>query len=105
MNINWEIIKEKYPKGYVKYRIYYCGFESSLLTGNNTICYCDLEKFFDDNEFIIEIINWTFLKEFMFYINWYGDSFESEKYNSRKECKEQAIYKAFEILENKLKEG
>ena len=122
MNIDWNEIKEKYPKiwkiflkkinveyfvspmGYQflrKYNEYTCQYDID-------ICYCDIEKFFDDNELLI-LLDYEYKNmqkdKYWFYIVENYDSEENrEIYNSRDKAKEQAIYKAFEILEQQIKE-
>jgi len=62
----WEEIKEKYSKAYSKFRLFYGGFESSLLTGNNEICFCNLEKFFDEQGIIL--LSWHDTIKKIFYL-------------------------------------
>lgn len=113
MNIDWQKIEEKYPMSYHKFikqydEIYDNGLLKVVKTINaeeninDDVCFCDFEKFFDENGIIIEIINWKYKKEYMFYINFPDGSFESGKYNSRQETKIEAVYKAFEIMEGQI---
>ncbi len=121
MNIDWKLIKEKYPKSYEKFIdcIFFKPFKIAkiqsdldyLIIKDNLIilgaykisfCFCDLEKFFDEQgiiilykhrigHFQIEIRNKNIS------LLWCSPLTET-----RQEAQEQAIYKAFEIMENKL---
>ncbi len=96
MNIDWKLIKEKYQKSY-KDCIQFAISSDDEFHFN---CFCDFEKFFDDNRVFIEII---------YKQNYEHDIVDWEfaicnnviicGFKSRQEAKEQAIYKAFEILE------
>jgi hypothetical protein len=103
MNIDFDIIKRKCPKSYDKFltdiaKVYNKKF---------TFCYCDLERFFDENGIIIEI---GIIQEYKtFYSDLYNHKFENiysgwcdKIWLSRDEAKEQAIYKAFGIMEASL---
>lgn len=124
MEINLKEIRDKYPeseklfwKWLYKNRTGYEAKDEDILyikRDVKDICYCDLEKFFDDNGIIIEI---RLISGF-----WYGfienqnkqnyiskiDNIKTNQidctrsYNSRQEAKRQAILKAFEILNNQL---
>jgi hypothetical protein len=101
MNINWKLIKKKYLKSYEK-------FIGKVVKGLIKICYCDIEKFFDDNEIYIEIIYYNpyiIKKDKMFFyrINFKNYFIRSSSdYKTRDKVKENAIIKVFEILEKKL---
>jgi hypothetical protein len=81
---------------------------------NNIIfpCYCDFEQFFDEQKIIILYLIWQDYKgAFKFYKIDIIDKDDLTYLNAIKtktfeikEAKEQAIYKAFEILEKKLNE-
>ena len=112
MNINWQEIKEKYPNafklfvdfmGYTKQK-YFNGWNDWVKFNLELRCYCDLEKFFDDNGIYIEIyINPIDKKTWNVSIDKYDIFLISIR--SRQEAKEQAIIKGFEILEQQLKRG
>jgi hypothetical protein len=112
MNIDFNLIQKKYPKGYSKF--------IDFLRYNNCIMYCDytirykdvsigflfiyalLEKFFDDNGIMINI---NYLGGWFWYkleplADWKGIlDWNKEGIKTRDGAKEQAIYKAFEIME------
>jgi hypothetical protein len=119
MNIDWNLIKRKYPKAYEKFLKtdkYNYGFGFFI---PKDICFCDIEKFFDSLGIITEIVycSKTFQNIYddpcWYYIIQKKDMITNEfkgfveiiekYYFTRQEAKEQAILKAFEILENKLK--
>jgi hypothetical protein len=109
----WEEIKEKYPNGYKEF----------LLNGNNdsennirkaessinNFCYCDIETYFDGLGIKIYIYPYAFDKE-IYKIFWndfngfYISKTNNIYFNSRPEAKLAAVKKAFEILQNQLKE-
>ena len=95
MNINWQEIKEKNPKALNKFGEFSEVNKYMVEHGIYiNICYCDLEEFFDDIgidllELLIKIKNYCKKDEFPFH---------------KKLAKEQAIYKAFEIFEEQLKD-
>jgi hypothetical protein len=130
-DINWNEIKEKYPKGYEKFKyscyptdlkdsefwidndrddnpiIYYDGKEErSYIQLPLYLYYGLLEKFFDDNGIIIDIY-YKFNFHFSYTI-YYKNSmvfksyFEDKTTYKRNEAKPAAIFKAFEILEKEL---
>lgn len=122
MNIikDWDKIKKECPislKLFIDYLIKIkklegeiCFIECLILEllnkNDNFICYCNLEKFFDDHGIliIIDIDNYVNLQNknkkcWYFKIN----GFQKTSFNSRQEAKEKAIYKAFEIMEGILK--
>jgi hypothetical protein len=109
----WEEIKTKYPKAYEHFINDNNIFNQTLeeFDGNNCkfnfndICYCDLEKFFDANEIIIETMNicsekWEW--DISNYDRWLAQS--KNHFKTRDEAKLEAVKKAFEIMENRLKE-
>jgi hypothetical protein len=122
IDIDWKEIKEKYSNALEKYckyfNIYYyedfdtCFYEESEFKHNDGSClilpvrkcYCDIEKFFDDNGVIITIDS-AYMKQYWFVIETDQKIYNHEVdcYSSRQEAKEQAIKKAFEILEEQLK--
>jgi hypothetical protein len=71
----------------------------------NPVCYCDLEKFFDDNNLIITYKYlggwyWIYIEQSA---DWKGYLYSNVSgIKTRDEAKQQAIYKAFEILEKEL---
>ena len=96
---NSKIIEKQY-KGFFDSSIWVdvcSGREKDL----NLLCYCDLEKFFDDNGLEIEIYRNDFNNSWTFRITGQKFVIMPPEY-SRQQAKEQAIYKAFEILEEKL---
>lgn len=108
MNIDWQEIKKKYPNIKEKFDMY---FDYEKLDCD--YCYCDIEKFFDDNEIII--LPLYYLSRNPHDESWYDDwGFEIITKNgikirimnlkSRNESKLEAVKKAFEILEKKLKD-
>ena len=122
MNINWKEIKEKYPKGYEKlvkhlekfYSDFYGEYrkisidetlhiESSCDHDYRDICYCDLEKFFDEHGIIINVFydNNYFEKYIKIDVNNYRKIYRNVLDN-RNEAKLKAVKKAFEILETTL---
>jgi hypothetical protein len=97
----WEGIKNNYPEGF-KLFIEYLKKE---YPDENEVCYCDLEKFFDDNGIIIS----TFfeIEKNMFHYFVYDKNKKENHSNglfNRKSVKEYLVYKAFEIRESQLKE-
>lgn len=123
MNIDFKMIKEKCPKAYKMFKDYYqddwcnfCGTDLSKCDCDKDsdyslrdVCYCDFEKFFDEDQGIIIIICLHDEYEaFVYTIYSKKESkiiFESDfdlNWKMREEAKEQAIYKAFKILEKKL---
>lgn len=111
MNIDWNKIKNEYPESYNKYKDWIQGGMHYLTEKEITqgTCYCDLEKFFDDNEIKICITYCEYchtttdqLKEWGYKIHETRSYYYEEIYCTRKEAKEAAIYKAFEIMEDKL---
>jgi hypothetical protein len=123
----WKEIKEKYPKGYMKFYKYRKEFfDNDKTHGNedlgkltkpffesiiNSYCYCDLETFFDENGIIILIIYCDYdeaknYQRFSFdIINKQTNNLLSDKniyYDTRPEAQLEAVKKAFEILNQQL---
>ena len=102
MNIDWNKIKEKYPKGYNKFINFYKKYFdykkgdslNTLWIKNklNNICYCDLEKFFMS----CNILLFWRLKLVL------QDKFQSDIIENYEKYQTKAIYNAFEILEERL---
>jgi hypothetical protein len=89
--MNWKKIKNKYPNAY------------KLCNVNQIYCDCDLEEFFDNQEIYIEV-EYEFTNSFSWSIQYdHHVDFSERNLISRKEAKNEAIEKAFEILENKIK--
>ena len=128
MKINWEEIKEKYPKSFkmfckncidINVPDIYVKFSNKakdyINYANEQICYCDLEKFFDDNGIII-CVGYLRSNKLNKDVWHYQISYKSRnkiktyyvnndtriKYTNKDEAKQQAILKAFEILEEQL---
>jgi hypothetical protein len=111
----WKEIKEKYPKGYMKIKkhldpdcivggyhlLKYNGvFKDGFLEVD--YCYCDIEKFFDEQGIIINYDKCSddFIEHWLYTIrmkNFYDES--GYDFYSRNEAKLEAIKKAFEISE------
>ena len=123
MNIDWNKIKNEYPESWYDFLEYIYrkkqGIDDNFSLSINFIknidirilylCYCDIEKYFDDNEININIYfshnRWinTNIESFAEIKNERGNIiWITETYKTRREAKEQAIYKAFEILKNIL---
>ncbi|MFA5297276.1 MAG: hypothetical protein WC389_03610 [Lutibacter sp.] len=121
----WQEIKEQHPKGYFQFLKKVCFFELknineveisdngrfciNIYNGENVeikdICYCDIEKFFDEQGiiFVIDIVgNSWHIKD---YVNNYDRFSQKIKdvsmtfYKSRNEAQLEAAKKAFEIME------
>ena len=106
----WEEVKSNSPKSWNKF-IFWCNnnFEDFIHQESfDFICYCDIEKFFDENSikiffdmdketnfFEYEIV--ILLKNRLYNHNYSGYKFSYIK------AKFEAVKKAFEILENKSK--
>lgn len=134
MNIDFDLIKQKYPKAFDKFINYLIEIKNlhgnlyfieniiyNLLNDKNFICYCDLEKFFDNNNIIIEIcldIRVLFSNEKKWFVNFFfinklfqieiiqlNNSETDFYFNTRDEAKEQSVLKAFEILKEQLNEN
>ena len=110
MNIDWKKIEKECPKSYEKILVYL-----NNIPGDYIICYCDLEKFFDENGIIININKNYICKpdnvDFEYYKNsWNYNIIIQDKIpyyqhtilHSRDEAKLEAVYKAFEIMEKLL---
>ncbi len=111
----WEEIKEKYPKAFEKFLEY----EKYVYDGHNFsydmrffasssivyVCYCDVEKWFDDIGIIIEIVIYEKGFNFRIYNNDYKLWIIKDwRVYTRQKAKLEAVKKAFEIKENQLKE-
>jgi hypothetical protein len=136
MNINWEEIVKKYPKSIKKFEEKYSDFKtdckyisglnlafsisnSGIYQYDTALCpsrkigfdifYILCEKFFDENDVIIEI-------DYYHESKWWGfDIIHEEKliyshvietddfFDTRDEAKEHALLKAFEIMEGQIK--
>jgi hypothetical protein len=119
MNIGWKEIKEKYPKAWGIFKKILDDKLMGLKYDNDDdlikrriphfikLCYCDLEKFFDNNGIMILIGHYLTYYVEIKRIEKYGflTIYNGGSYNSRQEAKEQAINKAFEILEGKLNDN
>ncbi len=107
MNIDWNLIKNKYPKAYKKitfnFKLQNKGAKPKFYLEND-FCYCDLEKFFDDNGIFITIP--LYVTKFCYLIFFKGiKGFQAISGElPRDEAKEQAIYKACEVLEKALEQ-
>ena len=91
----WEGIKEKYPDAGQRY-FNYINKKEKFAIGS---CYCDIENFFDNNGIIIQTGNSLEDDWWYCFSTHYAEN--GEGYKTRDEAKEQAILKAFEILQNK----
>jgi hypothetical protein len=119
MNIDWNKIKKEYPKSFDKcieylnkkyggdnfYQVIFIKEKEIYfqVEGSDPIylCYCDIEKFFDDIGIIINIAHNLLYLRYDYIIYSLSSKLDtiSGNENFRQEAKEQAIYKAFEILE------
>jgi hypothetical protein len=115
MDINWDLIKQKCPKGFKKLLLYFSLPDFAIEKINFEICYCDLEKFFEENEIIIQITkiksnpssllnsknHFYVLYDFLILSNnvLYSGKLLNIKVLTNDEAKERAIYKSFEIME------
>lgn len=118
MAIDWKMIKGKYPKAEKKF----CDDTGYKLedTGNNEYyyfkengedcCYCDIEKFFDDNGITINYcktagnynrMSWKIMMNKC--LIRYND--DGNHLITRDKAKEYAIPKAYETLEKELNNG
>ena len=113
MYIDWNKINTNYENSVKEFLIWLSKkysnkflLEMNCIPNENTICYCDLEKFFDDNGIIISILYRNVISNNIdkWYFKMYDDygNDTSEGCKTRSEAKEQAIYKAFKILEERL---
>ena len=108
----WQEIETNYPTAYKEFDYTEAIFDNHIIIISrddyNNICYCDLEKFFDDNGIIIEITYWVEENDFTWsiYRNQFmiEDNIDLNHNKTRDEAKLQAVKKAFEIKENQLKE-
>jgi len=114
--INWQEIKTNFPKAYEEFitsgyfverkGIHTGNIVNIIHSGNGRfVCYCDLEKFFDEQGIII-IIHYNRCKFWNSY--YYNNTVEIDDidnaYYTRPEAQKQAIIKAFEIDEAKENE-
>ena len=128
MNIDWNEIKEKYPNKFnllthyllvkiipadriiinsenkLVYTLYYPEFDFP-------ICYSDLENFFDDNGIIINKYHTRYKYIFGIknrnikgYAGYIKNQYISKEFENYEERNKKAILKAFEILEQQIKE-
>lgn len=106
MKIDWQKMKIDYPRAYEKFEKYYNIIEADdtifitlsdekIIT--NRTAYEDFEAFFDSVGIIIEIYRR------LTYSDWVSNILDNKYFSSRNEAKEQAIFKAFEILNKELK--
>ena len=118
MNIDWQKIEEKYPKALNKFceykNVLFCkemdtnfAIESEFkqkdgfcLLLPEEICYCDLEKFFDDNG--IDFLELYVNQKDIITKQHIWENRDIDKNRIKQETKEEAILKAFEILEERL---
>jgi len=98
VNINFLEIREKYPKSYNKF-LDDCGRMNPHWIDN--ICYCDLEKFFCNNEIIINIIFRPEENHWSYKIFHNGTFVIYDWMETIDEAKEQAILTAFEVMEGR----
>jgi hypothetical protein len=100
MNIDWIRINDNYIRAYEKF------YNDIIRKGKlGDICYCDLERFFDDNGIIIFINFYYYKNKFKFWIKYnINDMVESSEFDVRLNAKLEAVKKAFEILEKQLKD-
>jgi hypothetical protein len=118
MDIRWERIKKDYPRGYELLKVVYVGaMDEIFCERSGGLCYYELEAFFDDNEIIININPKIWMSQNIEYFPYILDNkenreiqvinsnnFWNQSFLEKDEAKEKAIYKSFEILENKLNE-
>jgi hypothetical protein len=107
MNIDWEKIENKYLKGFEKLLFYYFDKDypdeidqESKKYMIDTIYYCDFEKFFEDNG--IDLLELYINQKDIITKQHIWENRDIDKNRIKQEAKEQAIYKAFEILEERL---
>ena len=110
--MDWELIKEKYPKASENLQKWAKGEEGFIIGADPRVLY----DFFDENGIIIEITrSHSELKNFIGWFEYYiylddilkTCSMDNKDYTepytkTRTEAEEQAFLKAFEILNNKL---
>lgn len=113
MNLDWNKIKEKYPKVYLAFQKYRYGTlkhivynipKKQYIKFETECCYCDIEKFFQENNIIITINYHDYDKNFYYIIYFKTSSFQAGHDIDINKVKEEAIYKAFKFLEVKLLE-
>ena len=111
IDIDWEKINTNYKNSVKEFLIWLSKkynnkflLEMNCIPNENTICYCDLEEFFDDNGYRI-----YYTLDNRYDISKYNEYdileaiFISEVID-KLIIKQQAIYKVFEILEQQCKE-
>jgi len=107
MQIDWHKIKKEYPKGTQQWQLY----KNNNIINGYCGCFCDIIKFLDScGIYIFSLINTENL--FFGFEIWDGNKDNSflfsndcidRNYKTRDESQEQAVYKAFEILEEQVK--
>lgn len=117
IDINWEEIKEKHPKALNLFELYLKqkGILNAIPKYTYLFCYCDLKEFFKSNKIIINIIFDILDKSYSYVIiqeksdNKYfitNNLIEKELISYIEEEKQQqAIYKAFSILNDMIKDS
>jgi hypothetical protein len=121
MNINWNLVEEKYPELFSKIIKWFCGLDDDKnwddldkLSFENYCCYCYIEKFFRENGIIIDIFynqidrklisgNYTFQIHIIKSKVKHKIYTNKDAYNICDEAKEQAVLKSFEIMEGQTK--
>jgi len=125
MKINWKEIKEKYPKTYNLFLMYF--HLKEYITGRTPkkdflwshtvkkitvffedVCYCDLEKFFRNNMIIITYhysINGNGFKCFIYNRQNNYEFYSTNIYIDKEDSENEAIKNAFEIKEEELNNG
>ena len=96
--MNWNKIKEKYPKAHKKL-FDTCKVVIDIDSDR------DLYDFFDEQGIIINVYNlfgsfWWDIKEY--YERLFAEHAKEDQYKTRTEAEEKAFTKAFELLEEKL---
>jgi hypothetical protein len=111
MNIDWQKIEKKHPRGCRKFIIEYYGDDFNEAWLKQNICYCDLENFFDDNGIIIDKYHTGYKYIFGIknrnikgYAGYIKNQYISKEFENYEERNKKAILKAFEILEQQLKD-
>ena len=121
--MNWNNIKEKYPKSYERLNRYYLLSARSDINGINYPHPRELYDFFDEQGIYIDVSFDDGKLPMMFWVDIYstvsrhphddgyelrceytfgdGDRTKNEFYKTRTEAEEKAFEKAFEILEDK----
>jgi len=118
-NIDWIKIKTECPKGF---EMFYKTLDLSFMKETNSIwfkgtnydpiCFCDIVDFFDGQGIIISIVSkinhTTDMTEYHVIIlkifkNFMGGESLLDNYKTRPEAQTEAVYKAFQIYEERLK--